>query len=86
MYGRGDVDVDVMVTCVVFFSVRFSASLSQKKRIFSIVEQVGFPDWIFSFFLHIWYGYTWTDLSENGFFGILAILKNFIQKYIYPVW
>jgi hypothetical protein len=26
-----------------------------------------------------------TDLRENGFFGILAILKKVIQKYIYPV-
>jgi hypothetical protein len=40
---------------------------------------------IFSFFLHIWYGAygCLPDLSENGFFGILAIFKNFTQKNIY---
>jgi len=26
-----------------------------------------------------------TDLSENGFFGILAIFKNRSKKYTYPV-
>ena len=62
----------------------YSASFSQKKTDFFDLWNDRTSRSIFCIFFAYLIWVHCTDLSENGFFGILAILKNFTQKIYIP--